>query len=407
MEIFLVVAIVVVAASALFVASTFNMRTERHTEPLITAAVKGLTGAIGASEKRLAAGIDSAGTNLESKLEGINSQLADLRNAVQAEGAKTRSLIGQLAGELAGIKNLDQEISAQLARVDSKLQELGGQSRQAGQSLYGLGRQMTAIEELIRSREASATAAIAQIEKSLGNIEQQRSGILQEYTAIAETLDQHGQMSHQAQQRDSAAAEQVRDIMRAVETVLSGQGSIQDYLRSGLAYAVAQSGRDHTCRLIVVNLYLPEPGTDIIWPLLLSFCETIMLKPLLTETPLPNICTSYMIWGPANGPQLEETLRSRLAACADSSDSGVDVEMLRSLLAVLYVSGPGTIQLGHMIITRTQEALLGAVVTAIEFAQLGNTEAFTDPGTCEESLRQLGEDRFADLTLWARSLAHE
>jgi predicted nucleic acid-binding Zn-ribbon protein len=410
-EILLVVAIVVVAASGLFVAGTFNMRTERHTEPLITKAVRTLTDEIGHSEKRITSKIDSARTGLERRFDGIDAQLTGIRNDVQAKGVETRSLIGQLAGELAAIKSLSQQIStqlsAQLARIDSDLQQLGHQFGQAGESLDGLSRQMIAIEELIRSRETSVAAGIAQIQKSLHNFEQHQSDIRQEHTAISKTLDQHIQMSRQAQQHDSKTAEQLPDIMQAVETVLRGQGSIQSYLRSGLDYEVTQSGRDRACRLIEVNLYLLEPGADIIWPLLLSFCESIMLKSLLTETPLPNTGASYMVWDPANGPMLEEVLRSKLTACAGISEPSADMEALRSLLAALYLSGPGTIQLGQMIITRTQEALLGCVVTAIEFAQIGNADVFTSPDACEESLRQLGEDRITDLTPWARSLAYE
>jgi hypothetical protein len=410
-EILLVVAIVVVAASGLFVAGTFNMRTERHTEPLITKAVARLTGEIGDSERRLTSKIDSAGTGLDSRLDGINTQLAGIRNEVQAKGAEARSLIGQLAGKLAAIKSLGQQISAQLSaqlvRIESDLQQLGHQFRQTGESLDGLSRQMTAIEELIRSRETSVAAGIAQIQKSLHNFEQHQSGIRQEHTAISKALDQHIQMSRQAERHDSKTAEQLRDIMQTVETVLRGQGGIRSYLRSGLDYEVTQSGRDRVCRLIEANLYLLEPGADIIWPLLLSFCESITLKSLLTETPLPNAGASYMIWDPANGSKLEEVLRSKLAACAGISEPSADMEALRCLLAALYMSGPGTIQLGQLIITRTQEALLGCVVTAIEFAQIGNADVFTSPDACEESLRQLGEDRITDLTPWARSLAYE
>jgi hypothetical protein len=114
MEILLVVAIVVVAASGLFVAGTFNMRTERHTKPLIDA-VERLTGAIDASEGRLTSEIDSAGIGLGSRLESISSQLAGIQNYVQAERAEMRSVIGRLAVEVADLKSLGRQLSAQLS----------------------------------------------------------------------------------------------------------------------------------------------------------------------------------------------------------------------------------------------------------------------------------------------------
>ena len=190
--------------------------------------------------------------------------------------------------------------------------------------------------------------------------------------------------------------------VKQIEMVLHSQGDIQSYLRAKLDSEVTRTNGDETRRIIAASVYLSKPGADLLWPLLLSFCRTVMLETLLPRPPELDGSRSYLLWRPADGRPLEQVLSEELAACQDGGESSrVNLNALRSLIMGLHAGGPGTVWLGPMVINRTSGALLGCVLKGTEIGEVSNADTLASPDACEAGLRRLDQDRVIDLTSWA------
>ena len=69
----------------------------------------------------------------------------------------------------------------------------------------------------------------------------------------------------------------------------------------------------------------------------------------------------------------------------------------------LHHAGPGTLQVGPLIVIRTDRELVGTVLAATEASLLDGRAALPAPEECRVLLRNMGRDRLADLGAWADS----
>lgn len=399
MEVWLVVAVVAVGASALFVAATFNSRTRRTANPLIQQASQDIT-------SQVAADIKKVDTSLRGQLQTISGTLS-----------------GQLQGidrGLTGNNLLATRIGERLDRADSQISDIHGQIMAERQGVKTLteqiarlnaavvqqGTQVSGIESYLESKKELSAADITSLQEALRDMGERQSRTQAEMAEIANTVKSLMTASDEREDRDRQVAEQLLDL---TEMLLHGQRDIESYLRARLDYEVVRTSRDHEGRIITADLYLDRPGADILWPLCLQFCESIMLRALLPERPRPAGCGSYLIWQPSDDQQqLEEILGAKLAACPDNlAWPSPGLEELRALTLLLHHAGPGTAQLGPLIINRTQRASLGCVLTAAEMARITSMDALTSADACEVRLLELGHDRVVNLTSWADAMAQQ
>jgi hypothetical protein len=411
MEILLLAAVMAVGASALYVAATFNKRTRQNTAPLVDDAAEKISKQVKVIGEDLWRQISSKiDEDLKGQLQELRKELARSRELVELESEKVQARLGRMATDIANqftveletIEGVGEQVKARLGELHLNLQQLDRHVVGLSGSLAQLAAHVAKIEEYLKSKEALADARFTEIKGSLSGIGGRLSQAHAELTAITRRLDQLTEITDRREHYDHVASRQMLGTVRQIEMVLRGQSDIHSYLRSRLDYEVMRTSRDHGCRIITARVRLSGPGADLVWPLLASFCETVMLKTLLPESPGFTGSGSYLLWQPSDGQQLEEVLSAKLAACPDSPASpSADLEALRSLLLALHADGPGTIQLGPMIINRTPRALLGCVMTAAEAVQISNADTLISPDACEACLRGLAQDRVIELTSWA------
>jgi hypothetical protein len=416
MEILLLVAIILVGASGLYVAATFNKRTKHNAAPLVNSVAKQ---------------IEDTGKDLRQQLHAITAELQEEMGIYQSGRSRTQERLDHADRQISSISDklstgLD-TIKRQGAQIDTWQDQFSGnlqrqldhQATQLSESLSRLSAQVAGIESYIRSQETQTIADLEGIRGSIQDMETRQSkahGELASITreldrqlaSITQRLDRQAELNTRREDYDRRLVEQMTDTIRQIETVLHNQGIIESYLRTGLDYEVMKTTYDHRCRIVTASLRLDGPGADLLWPLLLSFCETVMSKAVLPESPPAADSRSYLLWQSPGG-QLEELLSAKLAACQGSPeppDQGQrdGLEELRSLVMTLHVSGPGTVQVGPMIINRTPRALLGCVMTATEAMHICGGATPTSPDAWEEALRELSPGRVTELTSWADSV---
>jgi hypothetical protein len=411
MEILLLVVIVAVGASALYVALTFDRRTRQSSAPLIDDAVEKISKQIGVTGEGLQRQISSKiDEDLKDQLQEVRKELARSRELVELESGKIRARLGQMTTgiadqftvELKTIEGLGEQVKARLGELDRNLQQLVRYVADLSESFVQLGAHAAKIEEYLKSKEALASDRFTVVQGALHGIDERLSLAHAELTAMTRRLDHIAEISDRRDDYDRVAARQMLGTVKQIEMVVRGQTDIHSYLRSRLDCEVMRTSGDHRCRIVTARVYLNGPGADLLWVVLLSFCETVMLKTLLPESSRLAGSGLYLVWRPSDGQQLEEVFSAKLAACSGSPTSpSPDLEALRSLLLALHASGPGTIQLGPMIINRTPRALLGCVMTAAEATRISNADALVSPDACEAGLRGLAQGRVVELTSWA------
>jgi hypothetical protein len=367
LDILLVIAVIAIGASGLYVAVTFNTRTRQNTEPLINHAVSTLSSNINGAVSTLSSNVK---TGLEDHLTQVRNELAASREPAELQLEKVRTQLERTTSRNSDVTSqFKEELDAMefvTGQFETRLDELGRIVQELTDQVTGLSESLT--------RQGAQLAEI------------------HEYLISADRTDRH----------DRTTVGQMLGTVKQIEMVLHAQGDIQSYLRAKLDFEVTRTSRDDTRRIIAASVYLSRPGADLLWPLLLSFCRTVMLETLLPRSLGLAGSRSYLLWRSADGRPLEDVLSEELATCRDRGESSrADLNALRSLIMGLHVGGPGTVWLGPMVINRTPGAMLGCVLTVAEIAEVSNAGTPASPDACEASLRRLDQDRVIDLTSWA------
>jgi len=126
MEIVLVVAIVAVAATGLFVATTFNKRTRQTAAPLIDAAVSEIT-----------AQLTATADDLRRQLRAISDDLHQDRDQQRLDGRKIQGRLDHADSQISSLAN---RFLAELDAIKRRGEQTGTRQDQLGEDL----RQLTA-----------------------------------------------------------------------------------------------------------------------------------------------------------------------------------------------------------------------------------------------------------------------
>jgi hypothetical protein len=112
----------------------------------------------------------------------------------------------------------------------------------------------------------------------------------------------------------------------------------------------------------------------------------------------------YLLWSSQNGQSPEHRLEMLLRGCArDGGKPDPGLNELRGLLLALHHAGPGTLQVGPLVVIRTRRELMGTVLAATEASLLDGRATLPAPEECRVLLQNVGRDRMADLGAWADS----
>jgi hypothetical protein len=112
----------------------------------------------------------------------------------------------------------------------------------------------------------------------------------------------------------------------------------------------------------------------------------------------------YLLWSSRNGQSLEHRLELLLRGCPrDAGNPAPGLDELRGLLLALHHAGPGTLQVGPLVVVRTDGELVGTVLAGSDASLLDDRGAVPAPEECRVLLENAGGGRLTDLSAWADS----
>ena len=309
MEVLLLITVLAVGASALYVERLLNKRTRQNASPMLEA-----------SSARLSEAIRNDSKDLKEQLHGLaadlarDRDLADARNTALQEslrevGSRLSAIAGQLAGDSEVIRHLGSQVPVGHEQLRSEIEELDRRVTQLGDSLTQQCSQAAAgVSESIDRTARLSGAGLAELKQSVQAVSRSHSRAEDELAAIGRVLGKHAEQGNRAELHDNWAAGQIAAAAAQLQMLADGQVSIGSYLRAGLDYAEARSSQDNRCRRIIAGgLSMTGPGSDILWQLLLSFCQAIPLRNLSPGQPGDAGSRSYFLWQSQDGRSLKRS----------------------------------------------------------------------------------------------------
>ena len=200
------------------------------------------------------------------------------------------------------------------------------------------------------------------------------------------------------------AERQLASIAGVLSDIDQHLNAIRAYVRAQLDREVAMTRGNKGHRVLVGGICAEQPAAAGTLPLLYeSFLSELPVDMLFHDSERQSSDRFYLLWSSRNGQSPEHRLEMLLRGCArDGGKPDPGLNELRGLLLALHHAGPGTLQVGPLVVIRTDRELVGTVLAAAE-ASLLDGRTLPAPEECRVLLRNVGRDRLADLGAWADS----
>jgi hypothetical protein len=390
MDILLAIAVMVVAVASWFIAAALRTQIRQNATELEQARKQ--IEQVGQTEQRLA------------ERERDQAGLADFYQMVQQQISDAREHLARHDDEM----RQDQERAAgqemTTARLDAALR------REARQREKDIAR----LEQAFHGKLTSQLGTGLQQEAR-----QRRQEIQQLQQALRDLGRRAGQAGPAVTQagvpgEDSAAGTdglrgQTEQQLASVAGVLSDidqhLSAIRQYVRAQLDREVAMTRGNKGHRVLVGGICAEQPAAAGPLPLLYeSFLSELPVDMLFHDCEHESSDRFYLLWSSQNGQSPEHRLEMLLRGCArDGGKPDPGLNELRGLLLALHHAGPGTLQVGPLVVIRTRRELMGTVLAATEASLLDGRATLPAPEECRVLLQNVGRDRMADLGAWADS----
>jgi hypothetical protein len=390
MDILLAIAVMVVAVASWFIAAALRTQIRQNATELEQARKQ--IEQVGQTEQRLA------------ERERDQAGLADFYQMVQQQISDAREHLARHDDEM----RQDQERAAgqemTTARLDAALR------REARQREKDIAR----LEQAFHGKLTSQLGTGLQQEAR-----QRRQEIQQLQQALRDLGRRAGQAGPAVTQagvpgEDSAAGTdglrgQTEQQLASVAGVLSDidqhLSAIRQYVRAQLDREVAMTRGNKGHRVLVGGICAEQPAAAGPLPLLYeSFLSELPVDMLFHDCEHESSDRFYLLWSSQNGQSPEHRLEMLLRGCArDGGKLDPGLNELRGLLLALHQAGPGTLQVGPLVVIRTRRELMGTVLAATEASLLDGRATLPAPEECRVLLQNVGRDRMADLGAWADS----
>jgi hypothetical protein len=394
MDILLAIAVMVVAVASWFIAAALRTQIRQNATDLEQA------------RKQIAAQVgqvEQTGQRLAER-ERDQAGQADFYQMVQQQISDAREHLARHDVEMRQDTERGAEQEMATARLDAALR------REARQRERDIAR----LEQALHGKMTS------QLSTGLQKEARQRRQEIQQLQRAVRDLDRRaGQAGPAVTQagiggEDSPAGpddlrQQAEQQLASVAGVLSDidqhLNAIRQYVRAQLDREVAMTRGNKGHRVLVGGICAEQPAGAGDLPLLYeSFLSELPVDMLFHDSEHQSSDRFYLLWSSQNGQSPEHRLEMLLRGCArDGGKSDPGLNELRGLLLGLHHAGPGTVQVGPLVVIRTDRELVGTVLAATEASLLDGHAILPAPEECRVLLRNVRQDRLADLGAWADS----
>jgi hypothetical protein len=394
MDILLAIAVMVVAVASWFIAAALRTQIRQNATELEQAREQ--------FDDRIVQ-VEQAGRRLAER-ERDQAGLTDFYQMVQQQISDAREHLARHDEQM----HQDQEHTAE--------QEMA--TAQLGAALRREARQRE--RDIARLEQAFHGKLTSQLSTGLQQEARQRR---QEIQQLQQTLRDLGQRAGQAGPAATRAGipgedpatgpdglrQQADQQLASVAGVLSDidqhLNAIRQYVRAQLDREVAMTRGNKGHRVLVGGICAEQPAAAGALPLLYeSFLSELPVDMLFHDSEHQSSDRFYLLWSSRNGQSPEHRLEMLLRGCAgDGAKADPGLDELRGLLLALHHAGPGTLQVGPLVVIRTDRELVGTVLAAPEAGLLDGRATLPAPEECRVLLQNVGRDRLADLGAWADS----
>ncbi len=205
-----------------------------------------------------------------------------------------------------------------------------------------------------------------------------------------------------------SVTQQLLTVERDIELLDGRLAEISRHIRQRLDYELRTAGGDGTTRVLAGAICVnQEAAAEVLSWIYESFLRAISLDVTFREQDERANVWLYALWRSADGLSPDAAFHKLLCACPTASaEPMAGLRELRGLLLALYAAGPGTLQIGPMVVSHAADGMLGAVVRATEHAAGVVADLdITSPQACMQWLSELSEDRLVNLSSWALAAA--
>jgi hypothetical protein len=317
-----------------------------------------------------------------------------------------QALHGKMTSQLStGLQQEARQRRQEIQQLQQALRDLGLRPGQGGQAITQGGQAITQAGHGITPAGEGIASAHAGITQAAPGIALAGTGIAQAGHAIAPA---------RAPGEDSAAGpdglrreaeQQLASIAGVLSDIDQHLNAIRQYVRAQLDREVAMTRGNKGHRVLIGGICAEQPAAAGTLPLLYeSFLSELPVDMLFHDSEHESSDRFYLLWSSRNGQSPEHRLEMLLRGCArDGGKKDPGLNELRGLLLALHHAGPGTLQVGPLVVIRTDRELVGAVLAATEASLLDGRAALPAPEECRVLLQNVGRDRLADLGSWADS----
>ena len=394
MDILLAIAVMVVAVASWFIAAALRTQIRQNTTDLEQA------------RKQIAAQVgqvEQTGQRLAER-ERDQAGQADFYQMVQRQISDAREHLARHDDEMRQDTERAAEQEMATARLDAALRREARQRERdiarLEQALHGkmTSQLSTGLQKEARERRQE----IQQLQRALRDLDR-RAGqagpaVAHAGTAGEDSAADSGDLRQQAERQLASVAGVLSDIDQHLN-------AIRQYVRAQLDREVAMTRGNKGHRVLVGGICAEQTAGAGDLPLLYeSFLSELPVDMLFHDSEHQSSDRFYLLWSSENGQSPEHRLEMLLRGCArDGGKSDPGLNELRGLLLGLHHAGPGTLQVGPLVVIRTDRELVGTILAATEASLLDGRATLPAAEECRVLLRNVGRDRLADLGAWADS----
>ena len=387
MDILLAIAVMVVAVASWFIAAALRTQIRQNATDL---------------EQARKQFTEQAGQRLAER-ERDQAGQADFYQMVQQQISDAREHLARHDDEMRQDSERAAEQEMVTARLDAALRrETRQRERDVARLEQALHGKMTSQLSTGLQKEArQRRQEIQQLQQALRDLDrrvgQAGPAVTQAGIPGGESAAGPGDLRQQAEQQLASVAGVLSDIDQHLN-------AIRQYVRAQLDREVAMTRGNKGHRVLVGGICAEQAAVGDLPLLYESFLSELPVDMLFHDSEHQASDRFYLLWSSQNGQSPEHRLEMLLRGCArDGGKPDPGLDELRGLLLALHHAGPGTLQVGPLVIIRTNRELVGTVLAGTEASLLDGRATLPAPEECRVLLRNVGRDRLADLGAWADS----
>jgi hypothetical protein len=399
-----VLAAVIVAAAALFLANAARQRFDAHERQL---------GKVEEDAAMLKKGLREIKDAAQAEHQAVTQRAQQARvEIVQRHETDMRAQTERYGQAQETISDVQETVTQLRDKVSDAFQEQGAHldslihhSADHDTRLDSLDQLTAANKSRLESLDRLVAGVVGSLDGLSADAARTKTEAGQQAAALRELSDDSASASERTAETMATLSEQLLALAADVGRLDLQHRELRSDLRKWLTFSAQLAKTSPVTRVIPGFINAERRAASQVLPRLYeALLRGVDLDFVFREHAGSAGVFYYLASRRANGQSAEQRLGNLLRACQNSDANMPGLAELRSLLLAMYVGGPGTTRLGPLFVSYSAEGRFrGIVLTDGEAETLDTGDLTSSPIRCVMLLSELPEDRVLDLASWAVS----